>query len=515
MILNIQYRFVFYLLLLCTFFCLGGCSKSGSGEANLEDDAYLYVSFHVNGKDPTLRAHDSDAPSVNQDATDREDYIKDVATLLFQTSGEKVLFHKSTSTQFRLRIKAGTYHVVLLANYPSSLDAYFSTNVTYNEVLNKLRDSLFSDLPTQTSSDVYFPMARIYESQTFIEGGTLFHPVPFHPTLEAVEQLAPISSFGQDHQGAQTQTTINLIRACAKMTLEIDGPGKNDVASIVYINAPENYTFAQKNNRGYTIRSSHISFSYAPVLGSEPIKTHIYVPERLFAASETKGWVRDAATGEDYPLGTVNYIQINMNSGRVYKIPVIKNNLRSSDHYLTIARSAEANYNIVRNHWYQYEINIPAEDKEIHLRLRVLPWNLFRLTDSTYDEPDYDAPHMTVDELTDGNTLQTTADDEIPEIRFKLKSPSESTWLATLTNGLNFKFDLSGSYVDRGKAVGDTGSESRIKIKAIKATLTQSRSTEFYLTVNAKEVPFLVTESDGTEHRFYGPGNRLRIVCSR
>lgn len=502
-------------------FILVGCQSQDIPEIPVGEKE-VYVSFQAGfaGASAITRAQGAN-PSVNSDQADEEDFVKKLAVLVFESGAgnTKVAEEYTTSSSFIMKMKPGTYDFYFIGNYidaesvlksktKSQLDAYLQTGVA------------FTSTAGAKVSGTAFPMARVYRSQTITDqGGTFANPKPFNPQVGAVseKQLKPVSLFGQDWQGSATQNTINLIRACAKISLSVGGAGKADVANIEYINAAQNYTFAQLNDLSSQPVASNLPFSFATPSATENIASRLYVPERLFASTEQKGWNRDKTTGADEPIGKVNYIQITMRSGKMYKIPVISNGpaAGSGGDYLAFARdNSKADYGIIRNNHYQYSITVPEDNKEILVRLNVLPWDLVTVNDYTHDAIVIDKPEISVNNLINGTTLQVKYGQEIPSIKFRLQSPVASVWKATITNGLDFEFvrDAANNILDYGSAVGSSGNYTYIKVKPRDGWhMEETHTTEFFITVDGKEVPLIVHTPSG-DVTLFGAGNRFKIV---
>jgi len=82
---------------------------------------------------------------------------------------------------------------------------------------------------------------------------------------------------------------------------------------------------------------------------------------------------------------------------------------------------------------------------------------------------------------------------------FTMDHPVGGTWKATLSNGLDFALDESYALT------GTSGASTQVGIIALKPAAATDRTTEFYLTVDGKEVD---TNNDGQT----GPGHRYLIT---
>ena len=190
-----------------------------------------------------------------------------------------------------MKLKAGTYDFYFIANYTDTNDAIKAKSKSEIDAYLQAAAE-FVSFQGAKSPNPLFPMARVYRNQTVAEGGTYANPTPFKPNVGAAAQLEPISSYGQDWQGVATQDRVNLIRANAKIELNISGDGKNDIQKIEYVNAAKNYTFAQLAETslpGQALLATPLEFDFSKPVTTD-FTTKLYVPERLFATGETKGW---------------------------------------------------------------------------------------------------------------------------------------------------------------------------------------------------------------------------------
>ncbi len=481
-----------------------------------EGDVYMTFQVSFNSDKPTTRAQGTN-PSINSDADDWEDHVDKLAVLVFETGamGAKVAEEYTSASFFVMKLKAGTYDFYFIANYPDTNDAIKTKSKSEIDAYLQAAAE-FKSFQGAKSPNPLFPMARVYRNQVVAEGGTYANPTPFKPNVGDVAQLEPISSYGQDWQGAATQDWVNLIRANAKIELNISGDGKNDIQKIEYVNAAKNYTFAQIATlpMSQEITTPQL-FTLATDAQTGNRVGKLYVPERLFATSEDKGWNRDAATNTDEPIGAVNYIQITMNGGKVYKIPAISNGPVSG--YLAFARGSQANYNIIRNHHYLFNINVPASGKEIDLTLQVMPWTLVG-SQLDFVRPEYtiQVSRDGVESLQDIFTEVELKDDIITNqptsvtITFSITAPVGALWTASISNGLEFK--MTGT--NTSGIVNGTGTEYTFTITPREPFDKTPRYTVFYIVVDGKEL-FLGFKDDGTgtlvpDCRYVGDGPAAR-----
>lgn len=477
-----------------------------------ENDEVVYMSFQMafSAKNMATRSQ-GDNPSINTDDDDQEDYVNKLAVLVFESAGTgaKIAEEYTSASFFKMKMKPGTYDFYFIANYTDT-DAAIAALASKAAVDAYLQSGkAFASYQGAKTDAVLFPMARVYRSQSITVGGTFYAPLPFNPQVGTVadKQLKPVSFFWQDWQGASTQQTVNLVRANAKISLNIGGEGKSDVAKLEYVNAAQNYTFAQMPEASLPDQSvaATQAFSYnKPAAGAtENIVTRLYVPERLFAATETTGW----DTTADAPQGMVNYIRITMTSGNVYRIPVVTNTIPTGTKYLDIARdNTQADYNVIRNNHYLYNITIPMDAKEIVVTAVVLPWTLVESEISfgqTIFNGNFSFPEQGGGEVLDDNQTVLLHQQSAARIVFKLSEPKGAIWRATLTNGLDFSLTPDPDSPNGAVyGIADPNTEYSMLITPLKPFEGTPRVTEFYITVNGEEIPFVSSTGE------IGPGKR-------
>ncbi|MDD7438085.1 MAG: hypothetical protein PUK66_04500 [Bacteroidales bacterium] len=490
-------------LALLSLLGLASCTKQDDVPESGTD---VYMSFQMSqvASGSGVRAQGS-SPSINTDVNDREDFVSRFGVFIFETgaSGTKVAEKFSEYAFFVMKFKKGTYDFYFIANYPTSDETSLSqmSKSQLETYLQTLKPYALHHIPLSTGP--FFPMARVYRSQTIIGNGSPMDPIPFKPVVGTTNQLVPISSLGNDWQSTSNiQDQVRLVRANAKIDLTINGEGAVDVAKVEYYNAAANYTFAELNPRpaSQALLTSPLVFNYtAPTPTMGVIQTKLYVPERLFNTTETKGW--DTTT--DQAQGGVNYIQITMKSGRTYRVPVVSNGPATG--YQTFAKDAtRADYNVIRNHHYKYEIAIAKDSKELVVKAVVLPWTLVE-SEISFGKIVFNQTfnYSVGTELSaDGKTILLHQQTPI-RFTFKLTEPKGAIWRATLTNGLDFSLQPDPASPNGGvSGVADPNTEYSMVITPLKPYDGTPRLTEFYITVNGEEVSLIAGQEE------VGPGKR-------
>lgn len=508
--------FAVVLSLVATLFT--GCKKQGEDELSPSNHGKTYLQFSMAGiqmPNASTRAQ-GNAPSINTDANDFEDYVGELAVLVYEaTDGKLVKSHFTTYKSFTMEMEPvdGTnYHFCFVANYPQSWKHTLQGIKFYKNMAPTLRAlQTFNsrdtgvELYNGASADAFFPMSRIYESQTVTKGGTFANPIPFTPVTTDTGLLGPVSTWPESTETAGTQQTVNLVRSSAKIGLTLKGEGLKDVTSVELVNVPTQHSFMELAAlpSPETLETTKTFKGTIPTTESS-FYTQMYIPERLLGvkAKTEMGW--DASTSQ--MKGNPTYIEIAMKSGRIYTIPVITN--KESDwkdknptaDYLDMAMNnidgVNANYSIVRNNNYQYSVYVPADGKELEVLYQVMPWDLVE-SELQFTQPEYECSLKVVDATT-YDTKRTLDDisqeillspNEIVEVTFEITKPVGAIWSASITNGLNYLF--TGKTYDRVEPdiIGANPSKTyTFQIKPRQEFTTEPYYTQFYIVVDGKEL---------------------------
>lgn len=460
-----------------------------------------------------LRAHDSTAPQINQDNLDFEDRVERLAVFVFDSSTSALAGSVFTSaTSFKLKIdKPGTYDFYFIANYidqpvgSSDRVEEFDTRTKVEAYLVKEQlkgDTFFSGIK---GSGAAMPMARVYKSQEVGEGGTYMAPKPFHPTVGDVNehQLKPISSYGNDYQSNKTQETVNLVRACAKLSFTLSGNGVQDIESVKYHNVAADYTFMETPDGNYNSGTvQELEFPKDASNSANSITAKVYVPERLFKSGTD--WANHTTNG-------INFITITMKSGKEYEIPVITND-NFSGSYMDFAVGKSANYSVIRNHHYMYNIKVPEDNKQLDVQFKVMPWTLVE-SEMSYARPAYDLQIIGADDrkykqileeviLNDVNYKPTSV-----TIKFKITAPKGAIWTATITNGRDFILDGEVKGLINEGIVTGVEEWHTMTLTPRYPFEKEPRYTQFYITVEGKEIYLGFDSSGNIINRFIGDGS--------
>lgn len=527
------------LLLLLLSLIAPACSSRSipSSDDTSGEKSRTFVHFSIAGlRTPHSTRVQGDTPSVGSDVTDHEDYIQNLAVLIYDAStGSLFHSHFTTLQGFVLQLspeQGKKYHFLFLANFPPAWKDNLLSLSSYQEVTTRLKAlQAFTSLDTSTHTLFHgatatseythlFPMARIYEDQVIPTGGSITAPKLFKPERNPTSVLAPVSSWKDSWEETNTPHTVNLIRTSAKVSLNISGAGVKSITKVELHNAPLKHSYMeQRTSLPEPSPSPHLFMGSNSI---DPSATNfaakMYLPESLLGkASPTLRW----DTQSDTPIGAISYISISMKSGKIYKIPVITANIPAGTHYLDVARntisSTPADYSIVRNHHYHYEISVPEDGKLLHLHYRVSPWTLFQ-SEMSYERPMYDfricVGERCGDTPPEGSEFQDINQEiELPAqepatFYFKINKPKGALWQATITNGRDF--ELSGK--TQG-IVDETEGWYRFTLTPRYPFTTHPRFTQLYITVEGREIYLgYVEKSESTstspviDNRYIGDG---------
>ncbi len=501
---NIISEIFFGILLFCILSV--SCTRERDPQLGNRLDETVYMSFRTSQRQ-TMReqGNQPENPSINQDAKDREDYVTRLGTWVFDSAtGRLVAHHISSETAFTLVFKPGTLDFYFIANYLREIEGDL-TQISNRNQLDDLMKRLMDYTAHHTSADFAMPMARVYKNQNIVTGGTLDAPIEFVPQLSGSNTLAPVSL----HDSDPNPQSINLLHACAKISLMISGAGANDVKNVAFVGAASQFSLQQIETTAAT--TQNINF----VLQNG--KDMIYIPERLFSEGHKPVWLRDKAQGKDEPNGAPHLL-ITMNSGWQYRVPVIGNG-EGQDNYMAFARSAQADYNVIRNHHYRYELTIPQDNKEIQVTAKVLPWTL-NTSEMDYTEPEAQELQFSFEPVnggeisTDKKTITLHGDARLI-IRGRFSKPIGAVWMSSITNGTDFELvdatstSLGVHELAATRGLVDPNTTFVACVRPTKQAVGKVHFTQLYMTLNGKEVQV------SAGHQGLEPGPKNRIVIKQ
>lgn len=453
------------------------------------------------------------APSINQDAVDFEDRVNSLALLVFPTGATQrdgynfVTSSSGVSEIPATKVKAGRNDLYILANCKESEVKDIVLRSQAEELLYK--QTSFA-LHAGASAGNDFRMARVYRDQEIAEGGTLSSPIAFTPPT--AQPLMPITEFGTDPAPGK----VGLVRACSKIDVWVKGEGYADVKTIELLNSSEKESLAQlKDWSLYQTGSTH-AFAKLTTTPANKNSYRIYMPERLFSkTANVPSW--NLAT--DMPVNGTLYFQITTKAGRVFKVPVIFNELPSGADYMKYAKGdftgltnpPAVDYNVPRNQQFIYTIEMSPDSKEIVVTVKILPWTKVD-SQMQFGYADFELKFLNETDFNvtgrEKNIIPVSfVSGKKPRFSFRLKSPKGARWSIALTNGLDFAF------VDGSVTTGIGGAAPQeFTVELLKPWGGKPRATEIYATVNGEEIQLVPAfQPGGSLPHEPGPGYRYVV----
>ncbi|MBR8713567.1 fimbrial protein [Porphyromonas levii] len=503
-----------FLKTLVVFLCTLGFS-SCVYDNELENGCGTYMSAVLSEGYVPLRAQEDH--SINVDAKDFEDRVNTLAMLVFSTgSDDRSAYHYAAASTVTANIPAtrvnpGNNDIYFFANVPEDevkdlttrekVEAYMKETKVFNSTLNK-----------GATAALGFPMSRVYYGQNIPEGYTVTNPYGWKPNTDGSGNLAPVSTYEDVKDPIQGK--VGLVRTCAKVSANISGDGLPYVNKVEYVNAFKYHSMKQleaKKTFGDTELQTIELYSNRGDALNKPLVA--YVPETLFDTSATATAKPSWDTTKDVGLNGANYLRIEMKSGRVYTIPVLHNGLANSPKaFIAHAKSDEANYDIVRNNHYQYNIILPEDYKQLDVQFKVMPWTLVE-SEMSYARPAYDLQIIGADDrkykqileeviLNDVNYKPTSV-----TIKFKITAPKGAIWTATITNGRDFILDGEVKGLINEGIVTGVEEWHTMTLTPRYPFEKEPRYTQFYITVEGKEIYLGFDSSGNIINRFIGDGS--------
>lgn len=182
--------------------------------------------------------------------------------------------------------------------------------------------------------------------------------------------------------------------------------------------------------------------------------------------------------------------------------------------YFTDNNQVNNKYSLRQNNVYQIVAQLDVDSKMI-LNMNVLPWNQQNI--------EYERP-ITSNDFSfgawgtswgglNGKTINTNIGGiEDAVFQFELKAPMGAAWVATLTNGLDFSFVSSTAGTTTptiSSGFTSAGSPCLIAVRATKRWTGDLRDSEFYITVQGREIP--INPIVGTQRLYEGTDTRIKI----
>lgn len=304
------------------------------------------------------RTQAADTKTINEDITTFEDRVHDLALFIFDSStGEKISEYfdeeiplSDTEKTFTVKLTTGLRDFYFVANMPMAALKTINNKTEMIAYMSTFRD-LDIKLYEGAKIDKGFPMSRIYLNQTITEGGNIYSPKLFQPT---------VNGSIEDH--------VKLIRAVAKLEVVLDGVLSNSgVKNIYYRNAYRQFGFISGT---YPTSISH----YADNPLTKVRDSYIYYMPEAMMMNTNPVW---SATNHK----PINCFLIETLDGTFYEIPIITDSRTiSGSDYITFATGKLAkkpDYNIYCNRHYYYQIK---NLQTIEVLYTVALWNIEKNT---------------------------------------------------------------------------------------------------------------------------------------
>lgn len=381
-----------YILIACLGVSLWACDSMiyddhDKGQAaDNADPVYLSVT----------RAQAADTETINEDDTDYEDRVHDLALLVFDSStGEKVCeyfdegipFTEKEKT-FTVKLITGTHDFYFVANMPMAALKTISTKSAMDTYMATFRD-LDTDLYLAATQSKGFPMSRVYLNQTVDKGGTVSQPKPFLPVVNGVQE-----------------SRVRLIRAVAKLEVVIEGASLGSgVKNIYYKNAYRRFGLTADL---YPVTVDYYEDKLLKKVGNSYL---YYMPEAMMMNTNPL-W---SVTGHK----PINYFLIETLDGVFYEIPIITDNRTITDTdypaFATGQNTDKPDYNIYRNRHYYYLIK---KLQTVEIIYTIDPWTVRQ--SATYMGYGYNVNIDDDGKVTVSNTVEVCTPHSV---RFKTVSP--------------------------------------------------------------------------------------------
>jgi len=209
--------------------------------------------------------------------------------------------------------------------------------------------------------------------------------------------------------------------------------------------------------------------------------------EHLFEPAKELDTVVELIHGED---GYMMIIPQNFEGSNIFTLEATY----TIDEELQPKITEEINLNFEKGKAYNITLNISVDPDESATSVTVLPW-----VDVNAKREYSDFEISTTANWSNPNLEVSYEMGETIIFNFTMLHPVGRVWKATITNGLDFALDETFA------VSGSSGGNPQVGVKALKPVTTVDRTTEFYLTVDGKEVD---TNGDGT----IGKGHRYVIT---
>ena len=379
----------------------------------------------------------------------------------FFTAGET-----SFTNPFVLNVATGTKDIYVVANETTTLSSLLQT------ITNKT--ALFSLLADEISESPSLPLVMTGNAMNV---SVMTEQDPAHNEAQVLltRMAAEVSlklKKGDRVNEVIKITKVSLLSNAGKTTLFPTPPSTASVA-------PQSYWNFTKTLTPWELTST---------LSSNSELGDIYLYENITGGAKT-----NATQLEIEAL--YNNIETTY---RVYLNENVNSAPNPGDANLSETTPSDHLYSLRRGYHYRVNgtiVSMGEFDGLIH-STNVLPWEKLE-SEVLYERVFAINPHPT----TTNRTYTVTNTTNLITFTFTLFNPIGSTWVAQLSNPIDFEFSTSGGAV----SAGGLRTEYTISIKTRNEQGTTERNTEFYITVGGVEIPLL------QESVLIGAGNRIVI----
>lgn len=258
-----------------------------------------------------------------------------------------------------------------------------------------------------------------------------------------------------------TKTEIALIRSRAKITLDLKQETATDdqiiIRSVSISRLPKTSMLLTPNP--YSLGATWIYSKAEEATLVNNAEATSYIADKTLYTYESL----DSDTTDHAPILTIEALY---NGVPTTYTAYVNDKTSNADHH----------YALQRNHHYQLTGTITkiGAHNALLLKTEVLPW------DVETSEKKLEVPKI-VSLSPDPTATYYVTDTEVAEFKVKISSSTDpSKWRATLTNALDFRFDITGGAVREGLADGTT--EYTVRVIATKPAGVNLRCTQLLFT---------------------------------
>lgn len=358
---------------------------------------------------------------------------------------------------YKLSVRTGELNFYVFLNEPSTLTPKLS-DIKHNSTIPALMIE-WGELPTDEPDDsstkeTNLPAFAWTKATVRASGGTI--------------------KYGEaSTDGGITWTSsldVSLERLATKVSLALRNniPGNSNemiINKVSAIHVPD-YEFLLPKTYASTHFNSQIIYDTPLNISSNT--THYY---KVFTDFIMPEYIFDNPA--DQEMAVCLEIEAEYNNKKVkYYIPV-RGNLDVED------------YTLRRNNHYIIKATFATEGETIYIpevKYQVAEWSNVDIESEFVEESAITFSHRwEAGTNINGTTIHVNNNDYI-DFYFTLSYPKGATWVATLTNGIDFMFDTTDGAVSNG--ITREGKEYKIRIKPRRETELNGIQTEFYITVN-------------------------------